>query len=86
MLKKERNTAEKELVKDSNSQRDSVSRCEAGVVLHKQDEQGGTLQNRRCDRNKSEGSEAIFDCTGGKNIKQYNKTNRPFGRFVLQYN
>ena len=42
-------------------------RCEAGVGLREQDEQGETLRNRRCDCNDSERSEQISDLTGGKN-------------------
>lgn len=42
------------------------SRCEAGVGSRERSEQSGTLRNRRCDRNESEGNGAIFDCTGGR--------------------
>ena len=59
--------AEKELVRDSNSA--NVSRCEVRKDFEKskalEDE---TLRYRRCDRNNSEGNEAIFDCTGGKTL------------------
>ena len=81
-LKNVKNTGEKELVRDSNSLKDSVSRCGAGVGLREQDEQGETLRYRRCDRNESEGSEAIYDCTGGKTLIN-TKKNRPKGRFFF---
>ena len=44
-------------------------RCEAGAILQKQDGQGETLRNRRCDCNESERSEQIFDLTGGNGKK-----------------
>ena len=65
VLKNVRNTAEKELVRDSSSA--NVSRCEVRKDFEKskalEDE---TLRHRRCDRNGSEGNEAILYCTGGK--------------------
>ena len=61
---------EKELVRDFNSQ--NVSRCVVRKGLQEcktlEDE---TLRHRRCDRNGSEGNEAIFDCTGGINVNLY---------------
>lgn len=43
-----------------------IKRCEAGVGSRERNEQGGTLRDRRCDRNDSEGNEQISDLTGGK--------------------
>ena len=74
--------AEKEQENVSNSAKDSVSSCETCVGLHEQDKQSETLRCCRCDRNEREWSEAIYDCTGEKNVNQYKK-NRPFGRFFF---
>ena len=42
-----------------------IKRCEAGVGSRERNEQGGTLRDRRCDLNDSEGNEQISDLTGG---------------------
>lgn len=48
-------------------------RCEAGVGLREQYEQGETLRNRRYDCNESERSVQISDFTGGMNKENINR-------------
>ena len=46
--------------------------CSNGLALHWQWQAGcETLRHRRCECSKSETNEAIFDCTGGKNVNLF---------------